>query len=214
MKITKIINAKTDQGPKEIQELVKMFGTYCISSSEEITQEIQEFTNPLRLADYLDEKQKQGLIADVDEPEHIDYIIDLSQGVEKASQQLFGYKAIDIIEQYPKIYGTPPYDPRHNLLCFGFEVGRGWLPLISKLSEDIQKILDSDPELNIQVVQVKEKYGGLRFYAHGAYGKEIDELIEKAEEESENICENCGKPAVPQKSKGWIKTRCEECADA
>jgi hypothetical protein len=120
-------------------------------------------------------------------------------------------QAIDIIEKYPNIYGVPPYDPMQNLLCFGFEVGGGWFPLIAKLSEDIQKILDSDPELNIQVVQVKEKYGGLRFYAHGSTGREIDALIDNAEEESENICENCGKPAVPQKSKGWIKTRCEDC---
>ncbi|TKI69370.1 hypothetical protein FCU45_07595 [Sulfurimonas crateris] len=214
MKITKIINAKTDQGSEEIQELIKYFGTYCISSSEKIAQEIQEFINPLRLAEYLDEKQKQGLITDVDELEHIDCIVDLSDKADEASLELFGYRTIDIIKKYPQIYGTPPYDPMKSLLSFGFEVGRGWFPLIAKLSEDIQKILDSDPELNIRVVQVKEKYGSLRFYAHGDTGREIDALIEKAEEESENICENCGKPAVPQKSKGWIKTRCEECADA
>ncbi|MDQ1264678.1 MAG: hypothetical protein QG559_1679, partial [Campylobacterota bacterium] len=172
-----------------------------------------KFTNPLRLAEYLDEKQKQGLITDVDEPEHFDYIVDLSDKADEASFELFGFKAIDIIEKYPQIYGVPPYDPMQSLLCFGFECGKGWYPLISKLSGDIQRILDSDPELNIQVVQVKEKFGSLRFYAHGAFGKEIDELIEKAEEESENICENCGKPSVPQKSKGWVKIRCAECAD-
>lgn len=117
MRITKIINAKTDLEPKEIQELVKMFGTYCVSSSEEIAQEIKGFTNPLRLADYLDEKQKQVLIADVDvdEPEHIDYIVDLSDKTDEASLALFGFKAIDIIKKYLQIYGVPPCVPMQML---------------------------------------------------------------------------------------------------
>ncbi|MBW6489165.1 hypothetical protein [Sulfurimonas sp.] len=75
MKTTKIINAKQNDGPKDIQELIKYFGTYCISSSEEIAQDIQTFTDPLELAAYIDTKQKQGFISDVFEPEHIDYTI-------------------------------------------------------------------------------------------------------------------------------------------
>ena len=129
-----------------------------------------------------------------------------NNGIIESGEELINLKTIDIIKKFPQIYGVPPYDPI-------FECGKGWKPLIYKLSENIQKILDKDPELNISVTQVKEKYGGLRFYAHGILGKEIEELIEKAEEESELICENCGRPAVPQESKGWIKTRCEECSE-
>lgn len=89
-KITKIINAKTDG---ELKEMIEAFGTYCVVSSDEIAKEMQSFTSPLPLADYIDDKQKQGLISDAHEPERIDYIIDLSDKVDEASLELFGKKS-------------------------------------------------------------------------------------------------------------------------
>jgi hypothetical protein len=67
------------------------------------------------------------------------------------------------------------------------------------------------PEIS-QVVasQVKEKYGGLRFYYSG--GDEIIEAyVHVAEMISERTCEVCGAPGKMQDG-GWIVTRCNEHA--
>ena len=52
-------------------------------------------------------------------------------------------------------------------LTFGFECGPGWEKLIRKLAEDIQKNCDETGD-QVYAFQVKEKYGGLRFYIDGA----------------------------------------------
>lgn len=57
-------------------------------------------------------------------------------------------------------------------------------------------------------VQVKEKFGGLRFYVNGANDKQY-ELIDFAESLSLTTCEVCGKKGKRNRS-GWITTRCKE----
>lgn len=89
-KVTKIISAHADG---ELKELIKAFGTYCVISSDEIAKEMQNFKSPLLLAEYVDAKQKQGLISDAHEPEHIDYIIDLSDKADDTSLELFSKKS-------------------------------------------------------------------------------------------------------------------------
>jgi hypothetical protein len=68
-----------------------------------------------------------------------------------------------------------------------------------------------------EAFQVKEKYGTLRFYM-SISTQEIEDLIEKAEEESETTCEYCGTQQNVQMttvwSKNpycWLKLLCEEC---
>lgn len=98
------------------------------------------------------------------------------------------------------------------LMAFGFECGDGWFDLIWKLCEDIEKMLPtmvSIPEEPFEVVQVKEKFGGLRFYVTNA-NSEILDRISKAEAESYKTCEVCGAPGQPNNA-GWITTLCEKC---
>lgn len=57
-------------------------------------------------------------------------------------------------------------------------------------------------------VQVKEKFGGLRFYVNGA-SAEHDAKIEFAESMSYRTCEVCGRPGKPTRD-GWIRTLCKE----
>lgn len=83
-------------------------------------------------------------------------------------------------------------------------VGPGWHPLITKL---IQDLFDMGWEGHI--VQVKEKFGGLRFYVDG-YTDPIRNRIAKAENDSFAICEQCGAPGGPRGG-GWVKTLCEQC---
>jgi hypothetical protein len=83
------------------------------------------------------------------------------------------------------------------------DVRPGWHPLITTLVEDLEKL-----GWDGQVCQVKEKFGGLRFYI-GAESDEIHLRINEAEKQSYKICEMCGKPGSIVKM-GWLTTRCPE----
>lgn len=97
---------------------------------------------------------------------------------------------------------------------FGFACGDGWFETIKDLCEKLQALNLSE---EFEVLQVKEKFGGLRFYVTGVdAGKheEVQRFIRKAEEKSFKTCEDCGKPGKPntQSSPGaWISTLCREC---
>ena len=84
-------------------------------------------------------------------------------------------------------------------------VGKGWHPLVIKLAQDIANI-----DRTIEVMQIKEKYGTLRFYIYGGNDK-IYDLIEKAEQESGKICEECGTKENVTTEGGWLITLCENC---
>lgn len=81
-------------------------------------------------------------------------------------------------------------------------VGPGWAKLINRL-------FDSKPEETL-VIQVKEKFGGLRFYIDSA-DDEFFTLINLAEDESYKICEDCGAPGSLNTERSWVRTLCKEC---
>lgn len=83
-------------------------------------------------------------------------------------------------------------------------VGAGWRPLLDKLRVDLFR-LGWDGSIH----QVKEKYGGLRFYIGGG-SDEIFDRIYKAEEESLKTCESCGAPGS-QHGLHWTITLCQQC---
>ena len=90
------------------------------------------------------------------------------------------------------------------------EVSDGWYKLIDRLCEAIQAIVDSESLEQVKAVQVKEKFGGLRFYtAEYVESPEIQKLIEEAESASYVTCETCGSPASCEAPNGWYKTSCE-----
>jgi hypothetical protein len=88
-----------------------------------------------------------------------------------------------------------------------FPVGEGWRPLVEKLVDDIIAI---DP--TIEISQVKEKFGTLRFYVMSA-ADEVFDLIDKAEEESGKICEQCGTRENVTTKGGWLLTLCDRCRE-
>jgi len=98
-----------------------------------------------------------------------------------------------------------------SLMYFGFDVDDGWFKLIYQLCKDIQRVIDNTPDealKDFQVVQVKEKFGSLRFYC-GAATSEIHDLIQEAEAKSSRVCELCGKRgSMSVSNSGWYKTLC------
>ena len=88
-------------------------------------------------------------------------------------------------------------------------VGNGWRNIVNTLCEDIIAIDDT-----VDVSQVKEKFGTLRFYINGG-NSEIYNLICNAEEESLYVCEICGSKenveTRPFKGAMWLLTLCKMC---
>jgi len=97
---------------------------------------------------------------------------------------------------------------------FGIECGNGWYGLLDDLCFDIDRVLTGNPELekNFYVAQIKEKFGGLRFYVYGA-DDEIMNRINNAEKKSFTICEDCGKKGKEITIRGWIMTLCDACKE-
>lgn len=106
----------------------------------------------------------------------------------------------------------------HNLFINerfdGFWVDDSWYNLIHNLSNSINNIISlmpQDKQLNYYVVQLKEKFHGLRYYM-SASTPEINELISAAEDESYLICYGCsGKIEEDFKKANWTITHCEKC---
>jgi hypothetical protein len=60
----------------------------------------------------------------------------------------------------------------------------------------------------VVVEQIKEKFGGLRFYYQGG-DDTIQGMVRMAEAWADRSCEECGKPGK-SRGGGWIKTLCDE----
>ena len=106
---------------------------------------------------------------------------------------------------YPKLFSRP---------FGGFACGEGWWPIIESLCQNIQHYLDwinknhdAHPVVEqVVVAQIKEKFGGLRFYYDGGDDK-IRGMVTMAESWADHSCEECGAPGKSG-GKGWIKTLC------
>jgi hypothetical protein len=111
-----------------------------------------------------------------------------------------------LCQRYPTLYRDRHGDPKATLMCWGFECGDGWYELIDSVSE-----LLSAHNPDIKAVQVKEKFGTLRFY-HDCVDRYSIAVESAAEAFSMLICEVCGAPAKRQQQNGWISTLCDEHA--
>jgi hypothetical protein len=120
-------------------------------------------------------------------------------------------------EKYPSMFDGP---------YGGFGTGPGWWHIIEALCKNIhgyvertnstRALLLKDNPYNVAIPQeiqpvivrqIKEKFGGLRFYYDGG-DKFIHGLTVMAESFSYITCEECGTPGTVR-SGGWIKTLCD-----
>jgi hypothetical protein len=105
--------------------------------------------------------------------------------------------------------------PRPTLMSFSFAHGDGWFDLVWALCERLEAVVpavEAETGRSFHVLQVKEKFGGLRFYTN--YSNDtISALIETSEIESIHTCEVCGGPGRLCGT-SWVETRCDEHANA
>lgn len=125
-------------------------------------------------------------------------------------------------------------DPKYTTTYarYGVQCGPGW----AKLVEPLLKLCEV---YGVEVLQVKEKFGTLRFYYANDREDRLSHLVAAAEEASGHTCEDCGengydldasKPdptsilpspwsRVPKATTGpsrtshWIRTLCAPCRE-
>ena len=88
-----------------------------------------------------------------------------------------------------------------------------WQPLLRRLQLSIDSSLTDPQAKEFRVVQVKEKFGSLRFYfdAPASIRPALNKLVDAACKESEATCLRCGGPAVLVTDDcGWMSVLCKE----
>ena len=108
---------------------------------------------------------------------------------------------------------VPEYDWEYTELD---DMPDGWrIAFGEQLCEDLKReLLAAGGQKALEdymVVQIKEKYGYLRWYDNGCTERWYREILPKYEALSERTCLHCGKPAKFI-SAGWISPWCEDCA--
>jgi hypothetical protein len=145
-----------------------------------------------------------------------------------------------LFKDFPSLYrgGLAVDKESRNLMAYGFSSGDGWFRLIHDLSAAIEQeayaagLKPSSMDWPM-ALQVKEKFGTLRFYvstqapgdgkdmgieAHGgmlsfrpvASNERIRALVNEAEEKSASTCEDCGLLGTLRKT-SWLHVACDEC---
>lgn len=125
-------------------------------------------------------------------------------------------------------------------LYHGLSCGDGWYNLVHDLCTEIMEAYkEAGREIDIEIYQIKEKFGTLRFYygfksqprriqgfdfigiqgvggvritpRENGFEKKISDIVRKYEKMSAEVCEICGKPGRLRKDLNWIRTCCDGC---
>lgn len=106
------------------------------------------------------------------------------------------------VSRYPTLF------PDQEIL----PMGNGWHRLLERLFNDLEpmaaRVKADAPEKAPRVLQVKEKFGGLRVYLSKAGTPEMSARIDLAEEEASRTCYVCGEPGQMLEFRGFYNVRC------
>ena len=123
-----------------------------------------------------------------------------------------------MIEQYPYLIprnvfsGKVSEDYDYSYIVGEYCLPKGWFDLFLQMCEDIREPLERSGHLNdFMFTQVKEKYGSMRLYNNGATS-EVNEILDKYEFLSTQVCSECGKPATKM-TVGYICPYCDDCVE-
>ena len=94
------------------------------------------------------------------------YELSFIQGETKMNEKLENF----LCKEYTILYKQRNLPMNQTCMCWGFECQNGWYDIINELSyelEEINKTLVAKGLPPIEAEQVKEKFGGLRYYTNG-----------------------------------------------
>jgi hypothetical protein len=121
----------------------------------------------------------------------------------------------ELISKYPKIFEDYEGNPsRVNWL----DLPAGWVGIIDDLCGAIQQYCDhinhynrsSNEEWQVRCVQMKEKFGNLRFYVNDA-DPLVEGMINLACYQCDLKCQDCGSRKDIVVTAGWIRHLCKNC---
>lgn len=132
-----------------------------------------------------------------------------------------------LAEEFP-FMRCKPEEAIGDFYCIvDIDVGDGWYGLLYDMCKEITEVLETEGEsVNLVVEQIKEKFGGLRFYFHLNREKqeslhllpgedrvyeEIFNIAEKYEDRSWDVCEICGCGGTLRRDLIWMSTLCDKC---
>lgn len=115
-----------------------------------------------------------------------------------------------LFKKFPKIFQDRKKPMTETCMCWGIATGDGWYWLINNLCEMLQWDTDRNRYPQVVAMQVKEKFGTLRFYTNGHDSKQ-DGMIDVIEFLSGQVCEECGSMDGVTQTKGWVVTLCKKC---
>jgi len=133
-----------------------------------------------------------------------------------------------LFKDHPAIFRQRKLPMTQTCMCWGIECGDGWYELLDNLCKELEAIHIATG-IKTEAVQVKEKYGTLRFYhttilfssffqklfrrqPAKTWDDIIDAVVDKAESKSAVTCEVCGDWGSLCYKGYWYATRCESCA--
>ena len=136
-----------------------------------------------------------------------------------------------LVDRFPRLFhGKPPEVPS--------SIPSGWVPLVTRLLEDIDAMLDDAQAKRFRVLQIKEKFAGLSgYWTLGPQTTTVVDLIglgevqrlrikphkptelfervsvrvRAAETASRQLCQRCGADGGSAGGRGWIVTLCASC---
>lgn len=118
-----------------------------------------------------------------------------------------------LAETYTNIFSEPIW----------VECNEGWYSTIDQLSKEISSVAlkypSKDGERRVHVVQIKEKFGGLRYYInyHDMNDDDIQHIefiVRNSEMKTFTICEDCGGDgSVVSPKRYWMRTLCKKCTE-
>jgi hypothetical protein len=104
-----------------------------------------------------------------------------------------------LLKQHPNLLG--------NVYC-GAHVPHGWLTIVDTLCTAIERYCDNKKIPLPVVAQIKEKFGGLRYYVDDL-PNELYPLVSFVESFSFSICETCGNPGQLRTDSSYLLTLCD-----
>lgn len=118
----------------------------------------------------------------------------------------------DFFEKYPTLF---PSGETKDSFNYNFTIGKGWKDLVEILFDAIvfyeKHNVNNAKYTQVNIKQVKEKFGSLRFYYSGGDGY-IRGLVDIAEMISSTICEVCGEKGEIVNSSGYYHAACKKHA--
>ena len=125
-----------------------------------------------------------------------------------------------LLEKYPwltpyNIWIKEPLEDYNYERTWADDIPKGWrLAFGDQMIEELDQLLKKyNLEDKYRIVQIKEKFGGLRWYDDGFSKEGYEEYRDwlcKYEDLSFKTCINCGKPAIGF-TRGYILPLCRDC---